>query len=85
MCALLAAAFAFPTGWSCGTIFQHWRSRTRGGDQPNPFHDRPLMAAWLTLVLLVALYSLGLSELIILANRAAAVRIQEHHAPAPPP
>ena len=40
------------------------------------------MAAWLTLVVLVVLYGIGLDQLIVMANRAAALRIQQHRSPA---
>ena len=29
--AIAIAAFAFPTGWSCGIIVQHWRAREPRG------------------------------------------------------
>jgi hypothetical protein len=83
--AITAAAFAFPTGWSIGTIYQHLRARFRQPGGPAPGSTRSLYAACSTLALLMLIYILGLGQLAVLAQRATALRATgEHHPPAPP-
>jgi hypothetical protein len=69
LCAVTAAAFAFPTGWALGVIYQHWRLRRTALVRANPFADPALMAAWLTLIALLALYAAGLQWLLDLARQ----------------
>jgi len=72
--AITAATFAFPTGWSIGTIYQHLRARFRLPRNPAPGSTRALTVASLTLAFLLLVYILGLGELAVLAQRAAALR-----------
>ncbi len=84
--AISAAAFAFPTGWSIGTIYQQLRARVRTPRSPAPGSARMLSLACLTLAVLMLIYILGLGQLAVLAQRAAALRSgtdHRHHGASP--
>jgi hypothetical protein len=72
--AITAAAFAFPTGWSIGTIYQQLRARFRQPGRPDPGSTRSLALAGLTLALLMLAYIFLLSELAAAARLAEAQR-----------
>ncbi len=82
--AITAAAFAFPTAWSCGTIFQVLRAKLRQPLASPPAARRTVVLAACTLAALVLAYCLLLVELAALAQRAAALRASDHHPGAPP-
>jgi hypothetical protein len=83
--AITAAAFAFPTGWSIGTIYQILRARLRQPRSPAPSSNRMLTMACLTLAVLMLAYVIGLGQLAVLAQRAAALRASGDHHPGAPP
>jgi hypothetical protein len=83
--AITAAAFAFPTGWSIGTIYQHLRARIRQKGRPAPGSTRSLAVAGLTLAVLMLAYIFLLSELAVAARLAEAQRAGGAHRAGSPP
>jgi hypothetical protein len=83
--AVTAAAFAFPTGWSTGTIYQHLRARFRQPGDPAPGATRTLAIAGVTLAVLMLVYIVGLAQLAALTRRAEALHGSGDHRPGAPP